>query len=92
MQPTYRRSCSAVLCVHCLLHWGNALRALSDTLLYLIKQDGYGIGEMSIIHRGRQCAYIDAYRKGQRWVVMADSRYEAACELMLQLGRDLMDG
>ena len=54
--------------------------------------DGYGIGELSIIHRGKQCAYIDAYRNGERWVVIADNCYEAAGELMQQLWWELVDG
>ena len=68
------------------------MTTLPDTLLYLIRQDGYGIGEMSIFYDGRQCAYVDAYRNGERWVVIADNRYDAACELIQQLGWELMDG
>ena len=67
------------------------MEILPDTLLYLITQDGFSVGESAVFHKGKQCAYLDAAKDAQRWAVIADNRYEAACELMLALGWDLTD-
>ena len=65
---------------------------LTDTLLKLVWQDGYSIGESMVYHRGQLLSYIDAAKDGQRWRVLAPDRYAATCELMQQLGWDLEDG
>ena len=55
---------------------------LPDTLLHLISQDGYSIGEASVF-QDRQClAYIDASKGNERWIVIASDRHEAVCELL----------
>ena len=66
--------------------------ALADTLLKLIWQDGYSLGESVILHKGTLCTHIDASKDGERWSVIAPNRYTAAVELMDQLGWDFEDG
>jgi hypothetical protein len=49
-------------------------------------------GESTVLHNGQLYAYLDASKGGERWRVLAPTRYEAAVELMVQLGWDLEDG
>ena len=62
----------------------------ADILLDLIHKDGFSTGESRILdpHSGLVWV-VDASKDGERWVVHAESRYEAAVELMIKLGWDL---
>ena len=46
---------------------------------------------MMIIEQFISSKVMEASRDGERWVVVAEDRYEALVELMEQLGWDLMD-
>jgi hypothetical protein len=62
-------------------------------MIKLIHQDGYGIGEIEYLTGDGGTVYsIDASKDGQRWQAVKPTRYEAAVDLMVQLGWDLMDG
>ena len=63
-----------------------------ESLLDLLREDGYSIGTTMVILPGRQVAGCgDASKDGQRWAVIAPDMYRAVLELMLQLGWDLED-
>ena len=65
---------------------------LADTLLRCITADGFSIGEVSVMLRGKPCFCLDASKGDERWRIVADTRYDAVIELMEQLGWDLIDG
>ena len=68
------------------------MTTLPGTLIYMIRQDGYSVGKTTIVHKGRLCSYVDAGKDGHKWQIIALNRYQTACELMQQLGWDLIDG
>jgi len=47
---------------------------LPDTLLHLISQDGYSIGEASVFQDRQHPAYVDASKDGQRVCVAVRSQ------------------
>jgi len=63
---------------------------MADILMDLIQKDGFSTGEVRAFdsHCGLYWV-IDASKDGHRWVVHAESRYEAAAELMITLRWDL---
>ena len=64
-----------------------------ETLLDLLKDDGYSVGTVMVVLPGRRVAgCVDASKDGQRWRVIGPDMYRATLELMLQLGWDLEDG
>ena len=54
----------------------------ADTLLSCVSDDGFSIGEVKVMLRGKLCFCLDASKGDERWRVVADSRYGAVVELM----------
>ena len=65
---------------------------LPDTMLKCVWNDGFSLGETTVLIRRKQYTHISASKGGERWAVIAPTRYEAVAELMEQLGWDLADG
>ena len=62
----------------------------ADILLDLIHRDGFSTGEARAFDSRCGLVWVlDASKDGQRWVVHAQSRFDAAVELMIMLGWDL---
>ena len=68
---------------------------MPDILIKLIWQDGYSVGEGVYLtgdENGDIVYSFDASKNGRRYQSVKPTRYEAAIDLMSQLGWNLMDG
>lgn len=69
------------------------MTVMADILIKLIWKDGYSVGEVEYLTEdGNSVCGLDASKNGHRWQSVKPTRYEAAVDLMIQLGWDLMDG
>ena len=67
---------------------------VTDAVLYVIKSAGYSLGETTVNRDGSRRVVINAVdaRTGESFTVSAGTLYEAAVELVGQVGVELEDG
>jgi hypothetical protein len=68
-------------------------QTLARAILTTIKFSGFNVGQTTWLTGEKMGYMVDAYcnKTGERWAVMASSRYEATVELAAKLGFELKE-
>jgi hypothetical protein len=64
---------------------------LPGVLIDLLEEDGFAVTAAPVARDGQIKTCITVIKDGQEWRIVADNEYLALCELLQQLGWELME-